>query len=88
MSLKHRYTRTRPPEEEKRGPAEGFDREKTPPQKPKRPAESCTCWVLLRGDSDQTKDRHTTSCELVPDPSCPVHGKKRFPILEDEDWSD
>jgi hypothetical protein len=24
--------------------------------------------------------------EQVPDPDCPVHGKKLYPILEDDDW--
>lgn len=42
----------------------------------------------MRGEGLQSMDRNTADCELVPDPACPVHGKKRFPILEDEDWED
>jgi hypothetical protein len=26
-------------------------------------------------------------CELVPDPACPTHGRKRHPILDEDDWS-
>ena len=45
--------------------------------------EKCTCWVLMRGDGPETLDRHTADCELVPDPACPVHSRKYFPILEE-----
>ncbi len=48
--------------------------------------EDCTCWLIMRGEGNQTLDRHTADCELVPDPSCPVHSKKRYPILDDEVW--
>ncbi len=55
-------------------------------ERPGDTGERCTCWVIMRGEGNQTMDRHTAECELVPDPSCPVHGKKRYPILDDEDW--
>ena len=32
-------------------------------------------------------DRNTADCELVPDPACPVHSRKWYPLLED-DWDD
>lgn len=56
--------------------------------KPGDGEERCTCWLIMRGEGNQTQDRHTADCELVPDPSCPVHGKKRYPILDDEVWGD
>ncbi|MFH1765957.1 MAG: hypothetical protein ABIF09_17355 [Gemmatimonadota bacterium] len=88
MSLKHRYSRTLPPGEGKRGTPESFARAPLPGRRGKGGEEECTCWVLMRGEGPQPPDRDTADCELVPDPACPVHGRKRFPILEDEDWGD
>jgi hypothetical protein len=58
-----------------RGPSHGFSA--------RVEEEKCTCWVLMRGDGPENLDRHTADCELVPDPACPVHSRKYFPILEE-----
>jgi hypothetical protein len=46
----------------------------------------CTCWVLLRGDMVHPDGWESMEYEQVPDPKCPVHAKKIYPILEDDDW--
>jgi hypothetical protein len=63
-----------------------FVKATSPVRKAEGSKEECTCWVLLRGEGAHALDWDTADCELVPDPSCPVHGKKRYPILDDEDW--
>ena len=63
-----------------------FVRGASPGRKAAGEEEECTCWVLLRGEGAHSLDRDTADCELVPDPSCPVHGKRRYPILDDEEW--
>ncbi len=82
MSLKHRYAGKRSPEEGKGGRsgrhAKGGAARAGAGDNPQK----CTCWLIMRGEGNQTKDRHTADCELVPDPSCPVHSKKYFPILD------
>jgi hypothetical protein len=86
MSTKHRYAGRRPLEEGKRGAAAKYARERPVSSKPVDEREKCTCWLITRGEGNQTTDRHTADCELIPDPSCPVHGRKFYPILEEEDW--
>lgn len=88
MSVKHRYSRTLAPGDVQRGPTERFVRGTFPGRKSEGGEEDCTCWVLLRGEGSQPLSRETADCELVPDPGCPAHGRKRFPILDDEDWGD
>jgi hypothetical protein len=46
----------------------------------------CTCWVLVREDTVHADGWESAEYEQVPDPKCPVHGKKIYPILEDDDW--
>ena len=87
MSVKHRYTRPRSPGKGPRGPSQKPVTGPTPaPRLGGGVEEKCSCWVLLRGEESQPMDPLTADCELVPDPSCPVHGKKRYPIIDDEDW--
>jgi hypothetical protein len=86
MSIKHRYAGKRPPEEEKKGLSGKYAREGSGSGGPVEARERCTCWLITRGEGNQTTDRHAADCELVPDPSCPVHGKKHYPILEDDGW--
>ncbi len=88
MSPKHRYARSRPPEEENRRSPETYSKGTSAAQVLSEGRHRCTCWVLMRGEGPQSMDRNTADCELVPDPACPVHGKKRFPILDDEDWEE
>lgn len=57
-------------------------------RKVRRNEDGCTCWVLMRDDSAHPQGWNTAEYELVPDPACPAHGKKRYPILEDEGWSE
>ena len=49
--------------------------------------DGCTCWVLMRDDSAHPQGWDTAEYELVADPACPVHGKKRYPILDHEEWT-
>ncbi len=86
MSIKHRYAGKRPPEEGKTGASGSYPTNRPPGGRPAEEPERCTCWVITRGEGNQTTDRQTADCELVPDPSCPVHGKKQYPILESDDW--
>jgi hypothetical protein len=41
--------------------------------------------VLMRGDAAAPDGWDSQEFELLADPGCPVHGKKWFPILEDDD---
>jgi len=88
MSVKRHYHRTLPSGEGPRVPVEKFASGALPVQTPEGWSEKCTCWVLLRSEGPQPLGRDTADCELIPDPSCPVHAKKRYPILDDEDWED
>lgn len=85
MGLKQRYSRTRPPPRTWKGLAErtpaGFFANRGEETGKAR----CSCWILVRGEGPQCADRDSADCELVPDPSCPVHGRKRIPILDDLD---
>jgi len=45
----------------------------------------CTCWVVMRGDTAHPEGWESAEYELVPDPACPVHGRKRHPLLEDDE---
>jgi hypothetical protein len=47
--------------------------------------EKCTCWVVMRGDTAHSGEWDTADYEMVPDPGCPVHGKKRHPMLEGDE---
>ena len=58
----------------------------SPGRKAEGGEEECTCWVLTRNERPDPQNRETADCELVPDPSCAVHGRRRFPILDDEYW--
>ena len=86
MSLKHRYSRPLTPGEGKRASTERFAKGPVSPPRGEGGPVKCTCWVLMRGEGPGSTERYTADCELVPDPCCPVHGKKRFPILDDEEW--
>jgi hypothetical protein len=86
MSLKHRYSRSRPPGEGQKGATDKYATGTPPSRRMGGEEERCTCWVLMRGEGSPPLDRQTADCELVPDPSCPVHGKKRYPILDGGDW--
>ena len=88
MSVKHRYSLTRPPVGIRRGPPKEPLGRRPPRRQATGERERCTCWVLVRGDEAQPLNRETADCELVPDPDCPVHGKKRYPILEDGFWDE
>ncbi len=50
-----------------------------------REQEKCSCWMVMRGDTAHPEGWETSEYELVPDPSCPVHGKKRHLLLDDQD---
>jgi hypothetical protein len=45
----------------------------------------CTCWVIMRGDTARPDGWESAEYELAPNPSCPVHGRKLHPLLEDEE---
>jgi hypothetical protein len=47
----------------------------------------CTCWVIMRGDTARPDGWESAEYELAPNPSCPVHGRKLHPLLEDEEVS-
>jgi hypothetical protein len=47
----------------------------------------CSCWVVMRGDEARPGGWESAEYELVPNPSCPVHGKKTHPMMEDDESS-
>ena len=87
MDTKKAYSRARPPEEGARGGKTRYALWSTAGRKHLGDRGECTCWVLLRGEGPGNVDRSTVDCELVPDPACPVHSRKRYPLLDD-DWED
>lgn len=88
MSVKHRYSRIRPAEGGRRGSTKGYVGRRPPRRRSAAEEEKCTCWVVMRGDEAQPMNRDTADLELVPDPACPVHGRKRYPILDRDYWGE
>jgi hypothetical protein len=41
--------------------------------------------VIMRGDTARPDGWESAEYELAPNPSCPVHGRKLHPLLEDEE---
>jgi hypothetical protein len=45
----------------------------------------CSCWVVMRGDEARPDGWESAEYELMPNPSCPVHGKKTHLMMEDDE---